>query len=118
MRICILAAGAGGMICGSCLRDNALALALRQLGHDATLVPLYTPIRTDVTPADRGSVYFGGVNVYLQHASRLFRHTPRFIDWLFDRQWLLKLAGRMGAVKTTLSCSRIMASLLHPEGRR
>ena len=47
MKIVYLTAGAGGMYCGSCMRDNTLAAALGKLGHEALLVPTYTPIRTD-----------------------------------------------------------------------
>ena len=47
MRIAFVTAGAAGMFCGSCMRDNTLVAALGQLGHDATLVPTFTPIRTD-----------------------------------------------------------------------
>ena len=47
MKITYITAGAGGMYCGSCIRDNALAAALTERGHDVTLLPLYTPTRTD-----------------------------------------------------------------------
>jgi glycosyltransferase involved in cell wall biosynthesis len=96
VKICILAAGAGGMYCGSCMRDNALASALLRLGHQVTLIPLYTPMKTDTPSASTGRVFFGGINIYLQHASRLFRKTPRFLDWLFDRNWMLNLAANYG----------------------
>ena len=97
MKISILAAGAGGMYCGSCMRDNALAAALKRAGHDVTLIPLYTPLRTDAAGASIPEVYYGGVNVFLQHALSLFRHTPRVFDSIFDRPWLLNAAGRLGA---------------------
>ena len=97
MNISILAAGAGGMYCGSCMRDNALAAALKRQGHEVTLIPLYTPLRTDAPDASIPDVFYGGVNVYLQHATRLFRHTPRALDSIFDRPWLLNFAGRLGA---------------------
>jgi glycosyltransferase involved in cell wall biosynthesis len=97
VNISILAAGAGGMYCGSCMRDNALANALRRLGHQITLIPLFTPLRTERPDASIPQVFYGGVNVYLQHATRLFRKTPRLFDWLFDRPWLLNIAGRYGA---------------------
>ncbi len=98
MNISILAAGAAGMYCGSCMRDSALASTLIRMGHQVTLVPLYTPLRTEeTTTAAHDEVFFGGVNVYLQHASGVFRKTPRALDWLLDRNWLLKLAGRYGA---------------------
>ena len=52
MRIAYITAGAAGMYCGSCMHDNTLAAALARLGHDALLVPTYTPIRTDELPPD------------------------------------------------------------------
>lgn len=97
LRIAILAAGAAGMYCGSCIRDNALALALKRLGHDCVMIPLYTPVKTDATSAAIDTVFYGGVNTWLQHATRLFRRTPRALDWLLDRPWLLTLAGSRGA---------------------
>jgi glycosyltransferase involved in cell wall biosynthesis len=83
MRILSITAGAGGMYCGSCLRDNALAAELLTEGHDVTLLPLYTPIRTDETDVSEKRVFFGGISVYLQQHVSLFRHTP----WLLDRLW-------------------------------
>src|SRR2546423_8964154 len=97
LNISILAAGAAGMYCGSCMRDNALAAALMRMGHKVTLIPLYTPLRTEPKSVSHDEVFFGGVNVYLQHASGLFRKTPRAVDWLLVRNWLLKLAGKYGA---------------------
>jgi glycosyltransferase involved in cell wall biosynthesis len=78
------------------MRDNALASALLRMGHQVTLIPLYTPMKTDTPSASSGRVFFGGINIYLQHASRLFRRTPRFLDWLFDRNWMLNLAANYG----------------------
>jgi len=115
VRICILAAGAGGMYCGSCLRDNALAGALRRAGHDVALLPLYTPLRTDTDNHSTGRVFYGGVNACLQHATRLFRHTPRWIDWLLDRHWLLKLAGRIGARSSPADLGGLTLSILEGE---
>lgn len=83
MRIVYLAAGAAGMYCGSCLHDNTLATALRLLGQDVLLVPTYTPLRTDEENVSQRRLFFGGINVYLQQKSALFRHTP----WCLDR-WL------------------------------
>ena len=76
MKIAFITAGAAGMYCGSCMKDNTLAAALGRLGHDALLIPTYTPIRTDEDDVSQQRVFFGGINVYLQQKSGLFRHTP------------------------------------------
>jgi len=112
MRVCILAAGAAGMYCGSCLRDNALAGALIRAGHHVVLVPLYTQLKTDVPSAAISEVFYGGDNSYLQHASAVFRHTPRALDWLFDRPWLLELAGKMGAQTSPAKIGPFILSIL------
>ena len=115
LNISILAAGAAGMYCGSCMRDNALAAALMRMGHKVTLIPLYTPLKTEPQGVSHDEVFFGGVNVYLQHASGLFRKTPRAVDWLLDRQWLLNLAGRYGAHTPPEQLAGLTLSLLQGE---
>src|SRR6185295_3246530 len=99
MRIAYITAGAAGMYCGSCMRDNTLVAALREAGHDALLIPTYTPIRTDEQDVSQHRVFFGGINVYLQQKSGLFRHTPWFLDRLLDLPRLLRWVSRF-AVKT------------------
>jgi glycosyltransferase involved in cell wall biosynthesis len=84
MKILSITAGAAGMYCGSCSRDNALAVELLARGHDVTLVPLYTPTMTDETNVSRDRVLFGGISIYLQQHLSLFRMTPRFVDRLWD----------------------------------
>jgi glycosyltransferase involved in cell wall biosynthesis len=84
MRILSITAGAAGMYCGSCSRDNALAVELLARGHDVTLLPLYTPTTTDEANVSRNRVLFGGISIYLQQHLALFRKTPAFVDRLLD----------------------------------
>src|ERR671925_614016 len=99
MKIAYITAGAAGMYCGSCMRDNTLVAALTKLGHDVLLVPTYTPIRTDEEDVSQPRVLFGGINVYLQQKFGLFRHTPWFLDRLLDIPRLLRWVSRF-AVNT------------------
>src|SRR5580693_5772306 len=94
MRIAYITAGAAGMFCGSCMRDNTLVTALRGQGHDALLVPTYTPIRTDEADVSEQRVFFGGINVYLQQKFAFFRHTPWLLDRLLDAPRLLRWVSR------------------------
>ena len=84
MRILSITAGAAGMYCGSCFRDNALAAELLKRGHDAHLVPVYTPTRTDEPNVSERRVLFGGISVYLQQSWPIFRRLPRALDRLWD----------------------------------
>lgn len=93
--IAYLTAGAAGMFCGSCMRDNTLAAALMKLGCDVHLVPTYTPIRTDEENVSVEKVFFGGINVFLQEKSVFFRYVPPFLDRWLDQPWLINwLASR------------------------
>jgi len=83
MKILSITAGAAGMYCGSCFRDNALAVELIARGHDVELVPVYTPTRTDEPNVSRHRVLFGGISVYLQQHLAFVRRLPR----VFDRVW-------------------------------
>ena len=65
MKAVFLTAGAAGMYCGSCMHDNALALAMRQAGVDCLLQPVYTPIRTDAESVADERLFFGGIHIYL-----------------------------------------------------
>src|SRR5262245_49890848 len=76
MNIVYITAGAAGMYCGSCMRDNTLATALRQLGHDCLLLPTYTPIRTDEADVSSGNIFFGGISVYLEQKYPWLRRMP------------------------------------------
>jgi len=96
MRILHLTAGAGGMYCGSCLRDNTLAAELMARGHDVSLLPVYTPTRTDETNVSDEHVFFGGISVYLQQHVPLLRKTPAVLDFLWDIPAVIKAAAGRG----------------------
>lgn len=97
MRILSLTAGAAGMYCGSCFRDNALAAELMALGHDVTLQPIYTPTLVDEQNVSRGGkVLLGGLNIYLQQRLPLFRRLPRVLDRLWDSPRLIRAVASGG----------------------
>ncbi|MFQ5810182.1 MAG: glycosyltransferase family 4 protein [Armatimonadota bacterium] len=103
MRILHVAAGAGAMYCGACARDVVLVRGLRARGHDVDVVPLYTPLRIDGDePFPTESVFLGGINVYLQDRSAIFRRIPPFLDRILDSSALLKLVSRF-AIDTRAS---------------
>jgi glycosyltransferase involved in cell wall biosynthesis len=82
------------MYCGSCSRDNALAVELLARGHKVTLLPLYTPTNPDEANVSHKRVLFGGISIYLQQYSSLFRRTPRFLDRLWDAPWVINAFAR------------------------
>jgi glycosyltransferase involved in cell wall biosynthesis len=115
MRILAITSGAANMYCGSCLRDNALAAELIAQGHDVILVPTYTPTLTDEPNVSQEKIFFGGISVYLEQHSALFRHTPRWLDRLWDTKWALKLASRRSISVAPQQLGALTVSMLKGE---
>ena len=115
MRIAYIAAGAAGMYCGSCIHDNTLASALQHKGVDFALIPTYTPLRTDESDASIDQVFYGGINVYLQQKIGIFRHTPWFIDRLFDNRTLLNSLARFSGSTRAEDLGALTVSVLQGE---
>jgi glycosyltransferase involved in cell wall biosynthesis len=88
------------MYCGNCFRDNALVHALRNEAHSVLMVPLYLPMTLDEPDESVGTpIFYGGVNVYLQHKAGVFKHLPKPLhQWLSSPQVLKWASGR--AAKT------------------
>jgi len=103
------------MYCGSCLRDNALAAELLARGHDVLLTPVYTPTRTDERNVSGRHVFFGGISVFLEQHAPVFRHTPRFLDRLWDSEWALRLATRRQIKVDPGSLGELTVSMLRGE---
>ncbi len=115
MKILAFTAGAGEMYCGSCIRDNALAAEITKQGHDITLLPIYTPTRTDEPNVSRDKVLFGGISVYLEQHSALFRKTPWLLDRLWDAPWALKIASKRSIAVDPHLLGALTVSMLRGE---
>lgn len=118
MKIALIAAGAAGMYCGSCLRDNAVAKGLLDLGHDVTLIPLYTPLRLDRNDVQSPKVFFGGINIFLQQKFNFFR-SHRLFDGLFNSRPLLNLASKLqGMTDAKMLGELTVSTLLGEQGNQ
>ena len=115
MKILSITAGAAGMYCGSCFRDNALAAELTAQGHDVTLIPVYTPTLTDEDNVSRPDVLFGGISVYLQQQSALFRKLPRAFDRLLDSPRVINAFAGRGVSADAATLGDLTISMLEGE---
>ena len=115
VKILSITAGAAGMYCGSCLRDNALAAELLKQGHDVLLVPIYTPTLTDEENVSQHRVFFGGISVYLEQHVPLFRHTPKLLDRLWDSEGALNAVARRSIAVDPRSLAEMTLSMLKGE---
>ncbi len=104
------------MYCGGCLRDNALVAALRKLGHQVTMVPLYLPLTLDEADQTSGTpVFFSGLNVYLEQKSALFRAAPGWLHNLLASPRLLKWAAGRAAKTRAADVGELTCSMLRGE---
>ena len=115
MKILAFTAGAANMYCGSCLRDNALAAELIAQGHDVILQPIYTPTLTDEPNVSRKKVLFGGISVYLQQHSSVFRKTPWLLDRLWDSPAVLRAASKNSIATNPRLLGELTVSMLQGE---
>ena len=116
MNIVQLTPGAGAMYCGGCLRDNALVAALRKLGHHALMVPLYLPLTLDEEDQSADMpVFFGGISVYLQQKTALFRGAPGWLHDVFASRRLLTWAAGKAAKTRPADLGELTLSMLRGE---
>jgi len=119
MRITLLVPGTGSFYCGSCLRDHALAVALRGLGHDVEVVPLYLPLFVEDPNVDPSQpVHMGGINLYLQQKLPALGAAPRFATKLLDAPGLLRWASARGNMTGAASHAEMALSMMRGEEGR
>ena len=115
MKIALISGGAAGMYCGSCIHDNSLAAALQRQGHDAVLVPLYTPLRTDEESVSLDRVFYGAVNTYLQVKMPALAKLPAFLRRWLDRPRLLTWVGQLGSSSSAKDLGELTIAVLAGE---
>ena len=103
MRIVHITPGVGNSFyCENCVRDMELIRALRELGHEVVVTPLYLPLFDDGQPvSEEVPVFYGALNVYLKQKCALFRKAPRWFERLLDGRgilgWIATHTGSTGA---------------------
>src|SRR5437016_8733470 len=101
------------MYCGNCFRDNTLVKALRQLGHQVQLVPIYLPLTLEDEDQSAGTpLFFSGINVYLEQKSALFRSAPDWFHNLLSSRRLLKWAAGKAAKTRAEDLGELTLSML------
>lgn len=112
MKVISLTPGTGSFHCGSCIRDNTLVKALRDLGHDVLMVPLYLPFVADEDTSEGVPVFLGGVNAYLQQKSSLFRVMPKWMDKILDSNYLLRKVSHKAGMTSARDLGEMTVSTL------
>ena len=103
------------------MRDNTLVTALHRDGHEVALLPMYLPMQLDeeVLPqVAKAPIFFGGINVYLQQKFALFRHTPRWLDKLFNGAGLLRSAAKRSHMTSAREQGEMCLAMLQVDESR
>lgn len=118
MKIALIIPGSGGTFyCQNCMRDVSLTNALRELGHDAFIVPMYLPRFAGVQQFDADApVFFGAVNVFLKERVPLFRKAPNWLDKLLDSPTLLGWAAKKAGSTRASGLEEMTLSMLRHDG--
>lgn len=99
MKIVHIVPGSGDTFyCQNCLRDRELVRALRALGHDVILAPMYLPILSEGDDISAGApVFYGAVGVYLSRLMPWLGGAPAWLRSAMDSRrflaWIAKKAG-------------------------
>ncbi len=120
MNIAFLTAGTGSYYCGACMRDNALAKSLLAAGHQVSLLPMYLPLQLDEARLSqaRDPIFFGGINIFLQQKSALFRHAPPWLHKLLNNSNLLRSAARRSHMTSAREHGEMALAMLRIEDSR
>ncbi len=121
MKIVQIIPGTGGSFyCENCVRDGSMVKALRDTGHDVTMIPMYLPLMVE-EPDLTGdtSIFFGAINVYLKQFAPFLKRMPAWLTRFFDSSLMLKFAAsKAGATRATGLEEMTLSMLRGEEGNQ
>jgi glycosyltransferase involved in cell wall biosynthesis len=119
MRVLVILPGSGGSFyCQNCLRDMSMADALRQRGHDVTLMPLYLPATAELPAPSGQPIFYGAVTLYLRHKYAFLRQLPRAWFAPLDSWPVLRFAARFAGATSAAGLEDLTLSMLRGKDGR
>jgi glycosyltransferase involved in cell wall biosynthesis len=115
MRIHYFTGGPAGMMCGSCIRDNALAAELLRQGHKVLLLPIYTPTITDDENVSESRVFFSGLSVYVREVVPFLRRMPKWLENWLDSPRLVNALTKFSISNSPKQLGELTVSMLRGE---
>ena len=117
MNIVHIIPGTGGnFYCQNCVRDLALVRALRAMGHEVVVIPMYLPLTGDDPSIETDApVFFGAVNTYLHQHVPLYGRAPRWIKRMMDSDRMLKWASAKSGSTRAGGLEEMTLSMLRGE---
>jgi glycosyltransferase involved in cell wall biosynthesis len=117
MKIAYVIPGSGGTFyCENCVRDLDFVHAMRRLGHEVVVIPMYLPLFPDDSEIDLSlPIFYGAINVYLKYKLPILRKAPPWVTRIFDAPVLLKAAGKKAGSTRAATLGEMTVSLLRGE---
>lgn len=115
MKILFIVPGSGdAFYCGNCFRDNLQVKALRELGQEVIVMPLYLPLGQEEFKADT-PLFFPATTLYA--AQRLYhgKKIPGWLRWLTGSKWMLRVAASMSGTTSTEGLDGLTLSMIQGE---
>ncbi len=112
MKIVFIIPGSGdSFYCGNCFRDNLQASALRKMGHDVTIMPLYLPLNKEVFQTE-SPLFFPATSYYF--AQKFFRRIkmPKWIEKWLGSDSMLKMASSMSGTTSAKGMENMTLSMI------
>ena len=115
MRIAYIIPGSGGTFyCENCLRDIDIVNAIRMLGHEVIVVPMYLPLFPDESEIKPDfPVFYGAINVYLKFKLPFLRKAPEWFTRILDSPALLHVTAKKAGSTRAATLGDMTISLLN-----
>ncbi len=119
MHIVQLTEGTGSWYGGTGVRDHALIIALRRLGHRVNFVCLTSNIMLDEEESWSAPIFYDQSRVCLEQTSSLYRALPKSLAGIMETDWLFNRGVRKMNTATPQRRGEFIVSLLRgKEGKQ
>jgi len=117
LKILLIIPGSGDTFyCGNCFRDNLYAQALRNAGHDVSIMPLYLPL-TDKSFQANTPLFFPATSYYIAQKYFGKRKMPIFFEKILESPSILRLASSFSGTTSAKGMEQMTLSMIKGDDR-
>jgi glycosyltransferase involved in cell wall biosynthesis len=114
MKVLLIVPGSGDTFyCGNCFRDNLYAQALRNTGHDVSIMPLYLPLTGDFKRLNNTPLFFPATSYYVAQKFFSKGKMPNFFENILDSKFALRLASSMSGTTSAKGMENMTLSMIN-----
>jgi glycosyltransferase involved in cell wall biosynthesis len=116
LKILFIVPGAGdSFYCGNCFRDSLHAHALRQSGHEVTVMPLYLPLK-DASFTGDTPLFFPAVSLFVAQKYFRKRNMPRWMEKFLNSDFSLNMAASFSGTTSSGGLEDMTLSMITGDG--